>query len=63
MRVSETQCWRVVRHLEERLLESGEFCLARKQAMASNLEFEVYYCSVLFTLNCLSESANSCAAH
>jgi Helix-turn-helix of DDE superfamily endonuclease len=39
--VSETQCWRVVRNLEERLLKSGEFSLTRKQSLVSDLAFEV----------------------
>ena len=39
--VSEAQCWRVVRNLEERLIKSGEFSLTRKQALATDMDLEV----------------------
>jgi hypothetical protein len=44
--VSEAQCWRVVRDLEERLIKSGEFSLTRKQALASDFEFQVVVADV-----------------
>ena len=38
--VSETQCWRIVTRLEQRLIKNDLFHLTRKQRLASNTEWE-----------------------